>query len=284
MGIFQSNHAFRTVIVLFLLSLISPEALGREYRVKAGQAASIGQFPSVVYLETNWNKCRKESCMEAYTLCAGVIIDESIILTSAHCVCQWPLKIKVYTAVLDFYKVDRPSGEYNVVERIYHDSFSAHCDGSNPAHTNDIAIAKVDRPFQLSDHVKVAQMSTNKGIDQRVTVVGYGLDHAIKVGRRFGVLKFAPVKTADTCPDADTEYNGAICLNSDENLESVDKGDAGGPMFDENQDVIGIYSGRHHCKHVPTVFTVFASIRKNEWFITNALRAFCRQVEIKQVN
>jgi secreted trypsin-like serine protease len=282
MEIGNIRYCLNILSLLIFVSLVSMGASEGQFRVKAGQKAKLGQFPFVVYLEATWNRCNRRGCNDITTMCGGVIVDERLFLTAAHCICHLPLRIDVYTTVLNNYKFNLPDGKYKVVDRIYKQEFSEFCGHNDGMGEFDVAIAQVDRPFQLSDNVKIAQLSTNLAVDQHVTIVGYGLDATVTNGQERGILKYGRAKVSTTCPDTYTRLAEAICINNDENVQSIDLGDSGSPMIDDNQDVIAICSGYHRQSPYAPLYSFFATVKRNEWFIQKAVQAFCGKIDIKQ--
>jgi hypothetical protein len=76
-------------------------------------------------------------------LCGGTIIDESYVMTAAHCVADGlkPWDIKVHAGSLNFL-----DGTSRSVSQIY-----SHPRYDEILHTNDIALLQLDSPFDLSN-------------------------------------------------------------------------------------------------------------------------------------
>lgn len=125
----------------FLLSLNRCLAYLTETRVIGGQKVSRNQFPYQVSVQLNdrhW--------------CGGAIIDQSWVLTAAHCFHSNVREMTVLAGVYDFSMENLGSQRRKVMIFYVHEEYKG------GVGADDIALVKVDTVFELNNEVKVINL------------------------------------------------------------------------------------------------------------------------------
>lgn len=215
--------------------------------------------------------------------CGGSLIDESHILTAAHCVAHVSKSdvqhLRVKLGDHNIKDNDRTSVEVRVKRIIRHIGFS-----SKTLH-NDIAILTMEHPVEFNDYISPICLAagSNQYTYQSVTVAGWGT--LTDRGRQPNELMKVDVEvwTNDKCS---TSYAGnapggitshMLCASLP-NKDSC-SGDSGGPLFkcQNNRDgsctQIGIVSWGIGCAQAnyPGVYTRVTSMR--DW-ISNIVKDY----------
>jgi len=203
--------------------------------------------------------------------CGGSIIDESWILTAAHCISTKADQISVLAGT---YNLSNMSMGFlrNVSEVYVHEEYN------NSTLVNDIALLELEKPMTLSDSVAII---TRANVDdpitngQMYTLAGWG---AINMNG----TEYDPILNTVEVPAVDLEscssvladiYDTNLCAGGVPGEDSC-FGDSGGPMsitVNSNEILYGIVSwGLELCATAnPAVYTAVAMYQ--DWIDKNML-------------
>lgn len=242
-------------------------------RVKCGRKGfDAGKEGEAEMSEWPWHAAILEKPQDLY-VCGSTLIDESWILTAAHCVDDY---LPFVSGIRDILKVRL--GEYDVsttAEPLPHQEFNVsdikiHPNFNNATLVNDIALLKLERPAKRQQNIDVVCVAKPEELDEsRLSscyVTGWGRrteksDHSV-------VLKeiAVPLWQHSVCNTAlqsqfGPKYNlpeTAICAGA-EGRDACD-GDGGGPLVCEQDGQwyqVGIVSFGIGCgrQGVPGVYT-----------------------------
>lgn len=132
----------RLVALTFLLTFHIVYVHASNNRIVGGKDTSDGEFPYQVSLQ-----------YKTQHFCGGSLISEEWIVTAAHC----KLDVDPIEAVAGEHDFKSDSGEEQrrtVTEFIIHEKYKGN-DGNNNVSPDDIAVVKVDSPFELGSRVTV---------------------------------------------------------------------------------------------------------------------------------
>lgn len=128
--------------IIFLQNLDATRALSQKARIIGGEKVSRNKFQYQVSIQLN----------EKYW-CGGALIEKSWVLTAAHCYHPNFLEITVLAGVSDL--MEEKNGQ-----RLKIVFFYVHEDYKGGVGSDDIALVKVDRAFELNNFVQVIKLST----------------------------------------------------------------------------------------------------------------------------
>lgn len=207
--------------------------------------------------------------------CGGFVIADQWVMTAVHCLPTGPNGRKVVLGVHSLSEAEETKQTFDILELHNHPDFSE----SN--FDNDIALIKLDRPFNATEAVKAVEFlragGTNPDTDAEVETAGWGsLDN---LGSRPDKLKevVMDVVSSNRCKRSD--YFGRkftanmICAHRlcpdpcDHPYKKEDScdGDSGGPLL-YNGIAVGITSnGGKKCGQVkkPGIYTIISHY--TEW-------------------
>lgn len=128
---------------LFAFAVISVHCTNN--RIVGGKNANSGEFPYQISLQYNEQH-----------FCGGSLLSENWIVTAAHC----KLDVDPIEAVAGEQDFTQDSGDEQrrtVTDFIIHEDYEGGEDNNNVS-PNDIAVVKVDQPFELNDRVAVVAL------------------------------------------------------------------------------------------------------------------------------
>ncbi|XP_037652105.1 complement factor D [Sebastes umbrosus] len=201
--------------------------------------------------------------------CGGFVIADQWVMTAVHCLPTGPNGRKVVLGVHSLSEPVQTNQTFDILELHNHPDFST----SN--YDNDIALIKLDRPFNTSEAVQPLEFlragGTNPGTGAEVDTAGWGsMDN---LGSRPDKLKEVVVEVVSSARCRRSDYfgrgkftNNMICANRicshhcDQPTEDTCDGDSGGPLL-YNGIAVGITSnGGKKCGQAkkPGIYTVIS--------------------------
>jgi len=250
----MSNSA----LFLALVSVIVP-SLGTNRIIGGEDATHAPWIVSLIWSSTGsvyWNFA-----------CAGSIINESWVLTAAHCA--------VGLDASDFYIIagaldlsDTSGGQSRNIKKIY-----MHNNYDDWTLENDIALLKLQSPLELNDDVAVIELA-NEGdpeeIGQEYTIEGWGSMDPIEYKPAYvlQVLEGVPHYKMTKCKKElqyDIWRRKNICAGGNVGYDGC-YGDSGGPMWmmvESTRLLYGITSWGEGCaSELPAVYTKVSYYRR----------------------
>ncbi|CAK9825264.1 TRYP7 [Anthophora retusa] len=216
--------------------------LNLDPKIVNGENVKPGEIPFQVSLQTRGSH-----------FCGGSILNANYILTAAHCVeNQNANTITIVAGTINLHV--RPSMR-QAVKVIIHEKYS-------PPNNwiNDIALIKVDRPFDLNSQVSTVPLPRlNETIPAGSVAIVSGWGRLQSGGATSDQLKKARIYITDqnVCKRANGNIvNTQICANDPSNNRGACQGDSGGPLT-VNGKIVGIVSWSKGCglPNYPTVYT-----------------------------
>uniref|UniRef100_A0A3Q3F7S6 trypsin n=1 Tax=Labrus bergylta TaxID=56723 RepID=A0A3Q3F7S6_9LABR len=182
--------------------------------------------------------------------CGGFVVADQWVMTAVHCL---PNGRKV---VLGVHSLSEPEDEkqtFDILELHNNPTFSA----SN--YDNDIALIKLDRPFNASEAVRAVEYlragGTNPDTDAEVETAGWGSLN--NLGSRPDKLQEVVVEVVRPTRCSRGDYFGRKFTS---NMICAHKGDSGGPLL-YNGVAVGITSnGGMKCGQIrkPGIYTIIS--------------------------
>uniref|UniRef100_A0A023EM03 Acrosin n=1 Tax=Aedes albopictus TaxID=7160 RepID=A0A023EM03_AEDAL len=251
--------SFKLIIVLALGATSLAKSVSNN-RIVGGEEARAHEFPYQVSLQWNYNNGEPPR-----HVCGGSLIAESYVLTAAHCTISgvtadtW---LEVVAGQHDLLLVDEYVQRRRVAEMFVHANFSVEEVGPW-----DVAVLKVDEPFQLTKAVQLVALPEKGALHQGSGLVsGWG-----GISKDFfpvmpNVLMKAelPILQWEECRDIWENkriHESNVCAGTREGLSNTCSGDSGGPLVQFTFDhfvQVGIVSwGSVPCSlpNTPGVFT-----------------------------
>ena len=202
-----------------------------------------------------------------YTGCGGTLISNNFVLTAAHCITTHePADIQLTAGMhQQSSKDERDARQTRTVSAIY-----VHPEYDSNRLSNDIALLRVDTPFNYDTYVQPACLADDDPQGgASVIMIGWGAE-SIDTGM-VDTLKQAYTTVVDKC----WRYWGVwvtdrqICVADTARGDSVCKGDSGGPimtLIDGQYVASGVASFTHSCvtngpDGAPNVYTRISSYR-----------------------
>ncbi|KAM9341183.1 complement factor D [Symphorus nematophorus] len=207
--------------------------------------------------------------------CGGFVVADQWVMTAVHCLPTGPNGRKVVLGVHSLSQAEETKQTFDILEVHNHPGFSF----SN--YDNDIALIKLDRPYNASEAVKAVEFlragGTNPGTDAVVETAGWGSTD--NLGNRPDKLKELVMDVVSSRRCARGDYfgskftNNMICAHKvcpepcNQPLKKEDScdGDSGGPLL-YNGIAVGITSnGGKKCGQLkkPGIYTIISHY--TEW-------------------
>ncbi|XP_053695743.1 trypsin-1-like [Sabethes cyaneus] len=252
-----------TVALLFAASLACVSSRSAP-RIVGGDEARQHEFPYQISLQWNFNQTDKP----VLHFCGGSLLNENFVLTAAHCRTSYSDDgyIEVVAAEHDT-SVHEGSEQRRLVK-----TFTIHEKYPGGVAPNDIAVIRVNKPFELNDKVKAVQLPKKfEQFEGDVMLSGWGSvstdvvpDYPEKL--RKAVL---PLVEYDTCLSlwdfSLALEDSSVCAGPLDGSKSGCSADSGGPLVKQLGDEVvqvGVVSwGAVPCgtARKPTVFAGVAS-------------------------
>ncbi|XP_078052115.1 transmembrane protease serine 9-like [Augochlora pura] len=229
-------------------------------RIVNGEDAKEGEIPYQVSLQNRGS---------SFHFCGGSVLNENYVITASHCVDgKKPEGIKVVAGTIN---LSKPNIERNVIKIIMHEKYN-----SADSWKNDIALLKVEKPFQKSKLVAFVPLPNANDVispNEVATVSGWG---RLRQGgpttiflQRVNIL----IANQDYCKLMYSKhgyniYDSHVCAYDPSVQKGSCNGDSGGPLTVKGK-IVGLVSWAMGCAltDYPTVYTRVAShldwIKKN---------------------
>ncbi|KAF8791067.1 trypsin-1-like [Argiope bruennichi] len=235
-----------------------PEA---EQRVVGGRDVSEGEIPWQISLQRKSMKSGR-----IFHICGGSIISREWVVTAAHCVALALLSnYRVVAATTNLRDENRikslNGGDYSVhkvVDVQIHDQYDMF------RFRNDIALIRVDPPFQFSNKIQsISLPSPGHTATGHAYASGWGLmQEGVRITPSTLQAVELPLLSDAECKQAygDNMAETMICAGYKEGGKSVCQGDSGGPLFQSHGGgavLIGVVSWGVGCARPgkPGVYT-----------------------------
>ncbi|XP_017776209.1 PREDICTED: chymotrypsin-2-like [Nicrophorus vespilloides] len=212
-------------------------------RIINGEEAYDGQFPYIVSIR---------NVQEVMHICGASILDESTILTAAHCV--YGVSPYVMTVIAGTISPDLGGGQERQV------SYYTIHEYYNPSNLdNDIAIIKLETPLTIGPNVQPVLLPIDSIVgNMNVILSGWGMT-SYPVGQSPEILQFMYMRTVelDECRKRHSTkvLDSHVCTFIADG-QGVCHGDSGGPLVDTYGYQVGIVSWAIPCAvGYPDVFT-----------------------------
>ncbi|KID79444.1 Trypsin [Metarhizium brunneum] len=231
------------------LSAVLAVAATIDKRIKFGEAAKQGEFPSIIRIHYNTTS----------VLCGGSLLDNTTVLTAAHC---WFEGLRTHHSEIVSVRAGslnkNTGGEVAKVKSIkVHPEYKPHWN------RNDIAILKLSTPIQESGTIKYANLPATvldpvaasvvvaagwmTRAASTVVAAGWGMtENNILPDKLLKVVLFildptACLEDGEDDPEYTNYLDTKVCAGYAGKDTSV--GDSGGPLFDYNTtELIGVTS------------------------------------------
>jgi len=259
-----------SLCMVFFLCYKSAQAEQGSFRKRTGEATALGQYPFVVLLVGYPRTCKRSGpCHPLGGICTGVLIDKDLVLTAAHCLCGLNPMAYIYPSTLSVSQVKADKKIRSTYANKYPETSKQHCfEGEIEKVRGGIDIAVIrTAPFALDANAAFTSRSEEKGRNAKLTFVGYGGDG--------GSQSKGEIETLGEC-DSSLQLEAVdktICYDPSKNPQTAVFGDAGAPVLDASNKVVGIISGVHNG------VGLIASVADNKQFIDDAVTALPPHVQ-----
>ncbi|XP_059177050.1 chymotrypsinogen A-like [Physella acuta] len=254
-----------TAVLLLLIGLIESSqaatcGLPIKTRILGGISGKSYLYPWMAFIENSYLK---------YT-CGGSIIDETHILTAAHCVSYtdertgitYPTpasKISVYTgsSIMDGSTNYAEAKKRKVISVAYHEHYDS------KLMNNDVAVLTLSAPIVYDRHhipVCLANGTKTPQMASKCIALGWGNTISYSIGPISDYLLWIdmPIASDDDCQREYTKYYNMNKFCAGAMGKNICAGDSGGPLVCMESD------GRYYQYGI-------ASATRNECFTSNAL-------------
>ncbi|KAK8917100.1 Trypsin [Metarhizium anisopliae] len=219
------------IILAVAFSAVLAVAATIDKRIRGGEAAKPGEFPSIVRIHYN----------STGYLCGGSLLDSTTVLTAAHC---W------FSAAKDDIEIVSNKDTGGVVAEVK--STVLYPEYKPRGNRNDIAILKLSTPILESETIAYTQLpatGSEPGARSTVVAAGWGVtedkvesDELLKVALIIKAPKECLLPN-DNDPEHTNYLDTKVCAG--DTGKDTGEGDSGGPLFEQNQEtkiLIGLTS------------------------------------------
>lgn len=235
----KSHQMMKGVSLVGLLAVVG--ACGStddssDLKITNGKDATAAEYPSVVTLYD----------AKVGALCSGTFIDETTVLTAAHCTMSYKIDSQgnVNGKLSIIHIVNAAKGEANLVAESVSAVRNPLWDktGGNVS-PYDLALIK----FPAGSAKAVSQLATTPvRVGDQLTIVGYGLNQTVNMSDASSVgVKRIGVNSVSAIEDGFIQFKGVSKTTKTDGSakdSSASQGDSGGPLF-VNGKLAGVTSG-----------------------------------------
>ncbi|KAK5857785.1 hypothetical protein PBY51_011005 [Eleginops maclovinus] len=253
-----SEKHVRVAAAVFICALIS-----HSESIIGGREAAPHSRPYMASIQVPEGETMKHEC-------GGFVVADQWVMTAVHCLPTGPNGRKVVLGVHSLSEPEETKQTFDILELHNHPAFIA----SN--YDNDIALIKLDRPFNISEAVQVVPFlragGTNPGRDEEVDSAGWGSED--NLGSRPDKLKEVVMEMVSSARCRRSDYFGRkftsnmmcahkVCpdpCDQPHKKEDTCDGDSGGPLL-YNGVAVGITSnGGKKCGQIkkPGIYTIIS--------------------------
>ncbi|XP_023163578.2 chymotrypsin-2 [Drosophila hydei] len=233
-------------------------------RIAGGQQAELGAWPWIVSLQNQFG----------FPFCSGVIIDDLWILTAASCVAGLRARNLIALA-------GTVSSWNNSAAGYYVDQIHIHCNFDKPLYHNDIALLHLSGAIEYNAEVAKVTLSEIDELQQGepLSFAGWGTDSVDGSNSQYLLQSqgdYLPVTECRKVLQNDDDVDlGHVCVQMEAG-KGVCHGDAGGPLINAQQQLVGIGNWGVPCgRGYPDVYSRVAFY--NDWIRT--ITTGCGQTE-----
>ncbi|XP_039955244.1 trypsin-like [Bactrocera tryoni] len=203
-------------------------------RIVKGVATSIEAHPYQVSLQK----------LNGFHFCGGSIIDDTTIVTAAHC---------LQSITADEIQVRLGSTYYNKDGRTVRTrAFRNHPGYNSKTHVNDVAVIKLSESVAETSHIRYIRLAERTpATGTRAVVTGWGVKCSLWCTKSPEILQEVEVGIVDRNACASKEYKygseiGDTMVCAYDLGKDACQGDSGGPLVAENE-LVGVVSWGRGC-------------------------------------
>ncbi|EDV90650.1 chymotrypsin-2 [Drosophila grimshawi] len=221
-------------------------------RIAGGQQAKEGAWPWIVSIQNQFE----------FPFCSGVIIGDVWILTAASCVAGLRARNLVIVAgTVSTWNITAPG--------YYTDRIHIHCNFDKPLYHNDIALLHLTEKIEYNSVVAKITLAEIDELQQNeaLTFAGWGMESTEGSVSQYLQQSDGSYLNVDDCRktlgDTEDVDLGHVCVQM-KSGKGVCYGDAGGPLINDRQQLVGIGNWGIPCaRGFPDVYSRVAFY--NDW-------------------